>query len=53
MVVFSERRGKGVGTRMFEVAKEQARHSGCGQVSLLAFERNGGRSSSTGAAASR
>lgn len=42
MVVFSERHGKGLGTRMFEVAKEQVRHSGCGQVSLLAFERNEG-----------
>ena len=42
MAVFPEHRGKGLGTRILEVAKERARHSGRGQVSLLVFERNEG-----------
>jgi GNAT superfamily N-acetyltransferase len=35
MAVFPGHRGKGLGTRMLETAKEQARQSGRGQVSLL------------------
>ncbi len=42
MAVFPEHRGKGLGTRILEVAKERARHSGRGQVSLLVFECNKG-----------
>jgi len=42
MAVSPEHRGKGLGTRMLEMAKEQARRSGREQVSLLIFERNEG-----------
>ena len=42
MAVFPEHRGKGLGTRMLEMAKEQARDRGCRRVSLLVFERNEG-----------
>lgn len=42
MAVFPEHRGKGPGTRMLELAKEQTRRSGREQVSLLVFERNEG-----------
>lgn len=42
MAVFPEHRGEGLGTRLLEVAKEQARHRACRQVSLLVFERNEG-----------
>ncbi len=42
MAVFPEHRGRGLGKRMLETAKEQARQSGRGQVSLLVFEGNEG-----------
>lgn len=42
MAVLPEHRGRGLGTRMLETAKEQARQSGRGQVSLLVFEGNEG-----------
>ncbi|MGH3148288.1 MAG: GNAT family N-acetyltransferase, partial [Rubrobacter sp.] len=42
MAVFPGLRGKGLGTRMLALAGEQARQSGCVQVSLLAFEQNQG-----------
>ncbi len=42
MAIFPEHRGKGLGTRMLELAKEQARDHGCRQVSLLVFEQNEG-----------
>ena len=40
MAVLPEHRGKGLGTRMLEVAREQARQGGRRRVSLLVFERN-------------
>ena len=42
VAVFPEHRDKGLGTRMLEMAKEQARDRGCRRVSLLVFERNEG-----------
>lgn len=42
MVVFPEHRGKGLGTQMLQIAKEQARDHECRQVSLLVFEGNEG-----------
>jgi ribosomal protein S18 acetylase RimI-like enzyme len=42
MTVFPEHHGKGLGARMLEMAKEQARDRGCRWVSLLVFEGNEG-----------
>ena len=42
MAVTPEHRGKGLGKRMLEIAREQARDRGCRQVSLLVFEQNEG-----------
>jgi ribosomal protein S18 acetylase RimI-like enzyme len=42
VAVFPEHRDEGLGTRMLEMAKEQARLSGRKQVSLQVFERNEG-----------
>ena len=42
MAVFPEHRGRDLGTRMLEMAKEQARDREYRQVSLLVFERNEG-----------
>jgi ribosomal protein S18 acetylase RimI-like enzyme len=42
MAVFPEHRSKGLGKRMLEIAREQARDRGCRQVSLLVFEQNEG-----------
>lgn len=42
MAVSPEHRGKGLGKRMLEIAREQARDRGCWQVSLLVFEQNEG-----------
>ena len=42
IAVFPEVRGGGLGTRMLQMAKEQARQHGCREVSLLVFEQNGG-----------
>lgn len=42
MAVFPEHRGEGLGTRMLEIAKEQARNRECRRLSLLVFERNEG-----------
>ena len=41
-VSFPEHRGRGLGTRMLEMAREQARDRGCRRVNLLVFERNEG-----------
>ena len=40
MAVFPEYRGKGLGARMLEIAKDKARESGCREESLLVFEQN-------------
>jgi ribosomal protein S18 acetylase RimI-like enzyme len=42
MAVFPEYRGRSLGTRMLEIAREKARQSGCREVSLLVFEQNEG-----------
>ena len=42
MAVFPEYRGKGLGTRILEIAKEEARDHGCQEVSLLVFGHNEG-----------
>jgi ribosomal protein S18 acetylase RimI-like enzyme len=42
IAVFPEHRRKGLGKRMLEIARKQARDRGCRQVSLLVFERNEG-----------
>ena len=42
MAVFPEHRGQGLGTRMLEMARHQARRSGCRQVSLLVSGQNEG-----------
>ncbi len=42
MAIFPGHRGKGLGTRMLELVKEQAHDHGCRQVSLLVFEQNEG-----------
>ena len=42
MAVFPEYRGKGLGTRILEIAKEEARDHGCQEVSLLVFGQNEG-----------
>jgi ribosomal protein S18 acetylase RimI-like enzyme len=40
MALFPEYRGKGLGTRMLEIAREKARQSRCREVSLLVFSQN-------------
>ena len=40
MATFPEHRGKGLGTRMLEIANGRARENGCPQISLLVFEQN-------------
>jgi ribosomal protein S18 acetylase RimI-like enzyme len=42
LAVFPKHQGKGLGKRMLEIAKEQARQSGYDKVSLLVFEQNEG-----------
>jgi GNAT superfamily N-acetyltransferase len=42
MALFPEHRGKGLGARMLEIAREEARWSGCREVSLLVFGQNEG-----------
>jgi ribosomal protein S18 acetylase RimI-like enzyme len=42
MAVFPKQQGKGLGKRMLEMAREQARQSGYQDVSLLVFEQNEG-----------
>ena len=42
MAVFPEHRGRGVGTRMLELAWEQARERGLEELSLIVFEQNAG-----------
>ena len=42
MAVFPKHQGKGLGKRMLEMAREQARQSGYKDVSLLVFEQNEG-----------
>jgi ribosomal protein S18 acetylase RimI-like enzyme len=40
MAVFTEHRGKGLGTQMLKIAEDEARESGYRKVSLLVFEQN-------------
>lgn len=42
MALLPGHRGKGLGTRMLEIARENARRSGCREVSLLVFGQNEG-----------
>ena len=42
MAVFPKHRGKDLGERMLEMAKEKAHDRGCSEASLLVFGRNEG-----------
>ena len=42
MAVFPEHRGQGLGTRMLELARQQARERGFEELSLIVFEQNAG-----------
>jgi ribosomal protein S18 acetylase RimI-like enzyme len=42
MALFPEYRGHGLGTRMLELARQQAYQSGLDELSLIVFEQNAG-----------
>ena len=42
MALFPEFRGKGIGTRLLEIAEEQAKENNLNQLSLIVFEQNKG-----------
>lgn len=42
MAMFPEYRGKGIGTKLLEIAERQAREEGFKQLSLIVFEQNEG-----------
>jgi ribosomal protein S18 acetylase RimI-like enzyme len=42
MALFPEYRGQGLGTRMLELARQQAYKRGCNELSLIVFEQNAG-----------
>lgn len=42
MALFREYRGRGIGTRLLQIAEEQARNNNLKQLSLIVFEQNEG-----------
>ena len=42
MALFPEHRGRGLGARMLEIARQQARERGFEELSLIVFEQNAG-----------